>query len=367
MGGFVHGLRGHRPKNALDLYTWEQVQSAYGERYFGFNFSHFREKYIEEGGPCLPYSTYYNILASAGFVSPRANKKKKKKVHRLRERRRGFGELVQMDASKHLWFGKEKTNLHLAIDDATSMVLGAFFDKEETLKGYYEVFRQILLSYGVPRAFYTDRRSVFTYRKIHSEKPENDASTQFSVSAKTLGVGKIHLTSCPQAKGRVERSFGTHQDRLVSEMRLCGIKTIKEANAFLKGYVKRHNERFALKKDGLPFSFGKKPSSLCADTFLSVTAARRMGEGQQIRFDGKVYVQDPGERPVYVKKGTEIIVIRTFDGRTLMGLDDFLLPLREIRNGRLVKEKVKAKTPKDLEFNERRYRYVMEKEGLLVA
>ena len=364
MSGFVHGLRGHRPRNALDIHVWEQIQSAYEQRYLGYNFSHFREKYIEEGGIDLPYSTYYNILTARGFISPKAQKRKKKSIHPLRERREGFGEVVQMDASYHRWFGNKKCHLHIAVDDATSKILGAYFDTQETLKGYYNVFKQILLRYGVPSAFYTDRRTIFEYRRKNDYTNEDvknaldNSRTQFAIAARTLGVNRIFTTSVPQAKGRVERSFNTHQDRLVNEMKTANIKTIDEANIFLQDYIKRHNKKFALPSDNLKNKFKEKPSLGKINTYLAITSIRHILSGMQIKYNGKIYVPYlPDGTALYIKEKTEVIILKTFDNKILMGIDDFVVPLLELRKGKLIQDNNSLEIPKNLQFNERRYHY----------
>ena len=150
-----------------------------------------------------------------------------------------------MDASQHIWFGDTKTHLHIAIDDATGLIVGAYFDKQETLNGYYNVLHQILVNYGVPYQFFTDRRTVFEYKKKHETSVDKDTFTQFGYACKQLGID-IRTSSVPQAKGRVERAFGTLQSRLTVELRLNSISSIEEANEFLDHYVKKFNKRFAL-------------------------------------------------------------------------------------------------------------------------
>ena len=116
--------------------------------------------------------------------------------------------MLQMDASVHEWFGNTKTHLHIAIDDCTGMIVGAYFAEQETLNGYYNVFHQILTTYGIPAMFYTDRRTVFEYKKKNTNKIEKDTLTQFGYACHQLGV-ELKVTSVAQAKGRVERAFQT--------------------------------------------------------------------------------------------------------------------------------------------------------------
>lgn len=164
-----------------------------------------------------------------------------------------------MDASPHLWFGTSITHLHLAIDDATGKILGAYFDTQETLNAYYQITHQILIDYGIPAKFLTDRRTVFEYKRKNASSDEEDTFTQFSYACHQLGI-ELECTSVPQAKGRVERLNQTLQSRLVIELRLAGITTIEEANEFLKSYLKEFNAMFSLPINDTKTVFEKQPS-----------------------------------------------------------------------------------------------------------
>lgn len=109
-------------------------------------------------------------------------------AHPRQSRCQYFGEELQKDACIHLWFGKEKTSLHAAIDDATGQVVGLHFDKEETLNGYYNITHQILSKYGIPYLIKTDKRTVFEYKKKTSSKVEEDTFTQYAYACKQLGI-----------------------------------------------------------------------------------------------------------------------------------------------------------------------------------
>ena len=145
-----------------------------------------------------------------------------------------FGEIIEQDGSIHMWFGVIKTCLHLAIDKATSTIVGAWFDYQETLNGYYHVFYQILTNYGIPYKFITDNRTVFNYMSLNPDKrtSDKDVLTQYGYACKQLGV-ELETTSVSQAKGLIERTNGTFQGRLVNELKLNGITTIEEANKYL--------------------------------------------------------------------------------------------------------------------------------------
>ena len=120
--------------------------------------------------------------------------------------------MIQMDASSYEWIPGVIWHLHLAVDDASGTVVGAYFDTQETLRGYYNVFHQILVDYGIPALFYTDKRTVFEYKKKTKAFDDEDTFTQFSYACNTLGVD-IKTTSVAQAKGRIECLNQTFQSR----------------------------------------------------------------------------------------------------------------------------------------------------------
>ena len=153
----------------------------------------------------------------------------------------------------HLW------HLHLAIDDASGEVVGAYFDTQETLNGYYNVFYQILSNYGIPSMFYTDRHTVFEYKRKNNAFDDDDTFTQFSYACHNLGV-VIKTTSITQAKGRIERLNQIFQSRLPVELRRAHITNIEEANEFLKSYLKKFNDKFALHLNTTKSVFETQPS-----------------------------------------------------------------------------------------------------------
>jgi len=133
--GFTHKSKNKTPINKLNQSLRETVVHLYKIKYYDFNFTHFREKLRDLENIKIPYGTVYNILTEANIKSPKRNRRNKKNnLHPSRERKRNFGELVQIDASVHIWFGNFKTFLHAAIDDATGNVLGAYFDTGETIR-----------------------------------------------------------------------------------------------------------------------------------------------------------------------------------------------------------------------------------------
>ena len=247
----------------------------YLNKYYDCNLTHYSELLAEKENIKVSVSTIYSILRKEFILSPKAKRstkkalkkelkalqsktKSKKKVaalqssildledsHPRRPRCAYFGEMLQMDASLHHWFGETKTQLQIAVDDATGAILGAYFDEQGTLNGYYHVLHQILSNYGIPYQFFTDNRTVFEYKKKHVTDIEKDTFTQFGYTCKQLGID-IRTSSVAQAKGRVERIFGTLQSRLPVELRLACVSSIEEANEFLNSYIKKFNKQFAV-------------------------------------------------------------------------------------------------------------------------
>ena len=178
-------------------------------KYYDVNFTHFTELLARHDGISVSVSSVTLVLEEAGIPLPKGNESKEgtlqtttrtakkaaksqrelcriqqnlvavENAHSRRPRCAYFGELEQMDASPYEWFADHKTTLHIAVDDASGRITGAWFDRQETLNGYYHVFAQILKRYGIPYRFYTDRRTVFTYRKKNAdswESPWNSAA-----------------------------------------------------------------------------------------------------------------------------------------------------------------------------------------------
>lgn len=145
------------------------------------------------------------------------------------EKPRYFGEIIEQDGSKHVWFASIKTCLHLVIDKATSTIVGAWFDYQETLNGYYHVLYQILTNYGIPYKFFTDNRTVFNYISLNSDKrtSDKDVLTQYGYACKQLGID-LETASVSQAKGLIERTNGTFQCRLVQELRFEKLLLLKK-------------------------------------------------------------------------------------------------------------------------------------------
>ena len=319
-----HGNEGRAPAWKTDKATEGAVVALYRGKYAGFNFSHFREKLLEEEGIGIGYRPPRRILTEAGIRSPKGRRKgrKARPGHPSGQRRERFGELLQIDASIHRWFGPglPRAALHGAIDDATGTVMGLWFDREETLSGYCEMAWQILTKYGIPEAFYGDNRSIFGHGRAagRGKATDRDARTGFRRMRRQLCIEPV-ATSVSQAKGRGERLRGTLQSRLVSEPRLRGIATIEEANRFLPSFTAGFNRRFPARPDMERSLFAPAPAPREIDFCLSAEFRRVADNGCSLGFDGsrnQLVDEETGEVKE-VPPGTEVRVYVTRSGKRI--------------------------------------------------
>jgi len=233
--GMIHGLRGKKSNSGYSKEVKNKVISLYRSQYNDYGPTLFSEKLIEYHNLNINRETIRLWLRSEAVCTGM----RKKRAHRKRrERRTGFGDLLQFDGSPHDWFeglSEECCLLH-AVDDATSRVYLRFARSENTHDAMLTMWEYVM-RYGVPRHLYTDRGSVF-----YAEKQMTD----FTRAMQELGCQIIFARS-PQAKGRVERGNKTFQDRLIKAMREKGISGIAEGNKFLRDtYLEVHNNKFSV-------------------------------------------------------------------------------------------------------------------------
>lgn len=367
--GFVHGNRGHIPSKALDKSISENIILLYKNKYQDWNFNHFKEFLEEKENIKVSYKFIYNTLTNEGILSPKARKKTKKEFakkkllaekkinlamdneqintiinheialedsHPRGEKPKYFGELIEEDGSIHLWFGSIKTCFHLAIDKATSIIVGAWFDYQETLKGYYHVFYQILKHYGVPYKFLTDNRTVFNYQLLNPNKRTDDLDvlTQYGYACKQLGID-LETTSVSQAKGLIERTNGTFQGRLVNELKLNGITTIEDANEYLINvFVPEFNKKFAMDYTKFESVFESSPSEEKINYTLAVLSPRKIDNGNAIKFKNKYYLPYLDNQLKCFLPKTEVLVIEAFNGDLLVTIDEEIYELKELQRNK---------------------------------
>lgn len=244
----VHGNTGKAPVFKTPPETVQRILSLAGEggQYADFSVCHLQEMLGAYEGIQVRRSTLDRLLKQhrvrpPGHAAPAVKR-------RQRTRSAAEGLLVQIDASLHAWLEGRGPKLALlgAIDDATSRVLHLRFHPSECQAGYLTLFRAVAVSHGLPQAYYHDRHTILHSPKKATLQDELDGIVPQSELQRLLGelgIASIAARS-PQAKGRIERLWQTLQDRLVKEMRLAGISTLEEANAFLPGFIERFNARF---------------------------------------------------------------------------------------------------------------------------
>lgn len=371
--GFVHGNRSHKPVNVLDKSLSEDIILLYKNKYQDWNFTHFKEFLQEKENIKVSYNFIYQNFRKEGILSPKARRKTKRELvkkklfeekiinltmndekienivnhevaledsHPRGNKPKYFGEVIEQDGSIHLWFGDKKSCLHLAIDKATSNIVGAYFDKEETLNGYYHVFYQILTNYGIPYKFVTDNRTVFNYMSLNPDKrtSNKDVLTQYGYACKQLGI-ELVTTSVSQAKGLIERTNGTFQGRLVNELKLNGITNIDDANKYLtEVFVPNFNKRFAIDYKMFKSAFENSPSFEKINYILAVLTPRKIDNGNAIKFKNKYYQPFLNNELKCFTPKIEVLVIESFNKELMVAIDENVYELKELtRNERYSK------------------------------
>jgi transposase len=270
----VHGNRGRKPTHRIGDEVRQQVIALAREPYQGCNQQHLRDLLAEREGIVLSRASVHRILQEA-HVLPEP-KRRQPQHRRRRTRYAQEGMLVQIDGSRHAWLGERGPWLTLiaAIDDATGKLIAGVFREQEDAHGYMLLVRQMLERHGRPLALYHDRHGIFqqTSRATEAETLKEQLAgkqdpTQFGRVLEELEITSIAARS-PQAKGRVERLFGTLQDRLVIELRLAGASTREQANEVLQAYLPRFNAQFAVESAQAEPAYRPLPEMLSLDTIV---------------------------------------------------------------------------------------------------
>jgi transposase len=282
-GLYDRRLKRPSPKK-VPLKTVEKVLCLYREQYFDFNVVAFVEKLQEVHDIDLSYTWVKTALQKAGLVS----KKSKRGAHRKRRPRRPLeGMLLHVDGSTHAWLaGGGHQDLILVFDDATSEVYYAQLVQQESTATVMAALKEVVEKKGVFCALYADRASHLVYTPKAGGPPEKNHRTQIGRALEQLGIELIPANS-PQARGRCERLFGTWQGRLPQELRLRGIKTLEEANRFLREeWIGFHNQRFTVEaqQEGTAFvpTFGAD-----LEKIFSRQEYRVVGNDNTVRYERK--------------------------------------------------------------------------------
>jgi len=288
--GVVHKSRGRRSNRKKPDKMRSKVLSLYNKRYKGFGPTLATEKLFERDGFKLSDETLRQWLLEAGLWV----KRRKRSGHKQwRERKECFGEMAQMDGSHHDWLEGRGPDLVIMgyIDDATNTVYARFYDYEGTVPAM-DSFKGYIKKHGLPMSLYLDRHATYKSKKKLTAEEElaglEEPMSQFERALKELGVEVIHAYS-PQAKGRIERLFGTLQDRLVKEMRLRGINTKEQANEFLKSYLPVYNKKFRVRAANETNVHVKLPRGFDLDKYLCIKTGRTVRNDNTISYKGKLY------------------------------------------------------------------------------
>jgi hypothetical protein len=318
----VHGLRGRPSNHQHDSTFRKHVLRAYRRSYRDFGPTLACEKLAAEG-LAVGVETLRRWLLAEGLWQRRRHRD----PHRTRRPRRScFGELVQMDASIHDWLeGRGEAPVLIAmIDDATNRIAAKFY-AAGTVETHLDLLGTWLRLYGRPRAIYTDRHSIFEPQDKGRALPEG--MTQFGRALSELDVELIRAHS-PQAKGRVERLFGTLQDRWVKELRLARVRTIEQANRLLEELVPAYNRRFTRAARQPNDAHRRLGPGHRLDAVLSIQAERVVSNDYTIRFENRLYQL---HKPVYPgERGGRVVIERRLDGSLWVRFRGHYLNYREV-------------------------------------
>jgi len=307
----AHGNRGREPHNALDKGLRRRVSELAESTYAGCNNQHTTELLAEREGITLSRSSVRRILLGAGIRSPR--KRRAPKHRSRRERYHKEGMLLQIDGSRHDWLEGRGPYLTLigAIDDATGKVPYALFREQEDAQGYFLMLRQIVDSCGIPMALYHDGHGIFERSRgepvsLEEQLEGRRKPTQFGRLMEELGITSI-LSRSPQARGRIERLWGTFQDRLTSELRLAGASTLDEANRVLWGFLPRYSQRFAVPAAQPGSAYLKPGEGLIPEEVFCFKYRRTVGPDNVVRFgEHRLQIVPANGRASYARARVEV-------------------------------------------------------------
>jgi len=314
--GLVHGNAGRRSNHAKPEAERERalelIRGGYGGdrgRRLGPTLA--AEQLASEHGLKVDGETLRRWMLKAGLWS----RARKRKQHRARrERKAHFGELVQMDGSFHRWLeerGPEGCLIDM-VDDARGTTEGRF-EAEETIWAVADALRRWVEKYGIPQALYTDHKNVYVRPPSAAERLRGEPGlTQFGRMCERLGT-RIVPASSPQAKGRIERGHGTHQDRLVKKMRLRGIGDYAVANVYLeKEYWADHNRRFGREAASKADYHRKLPRGMKLDEVFSLEEQRTLSQDWVVSYQRRLLQVARGQR---VRPGQKIVVQEQRSGK----------------------------------------------------
>jgi len=288
--GVIHGNKGRVPKNKKPLVMKVKAIRLKKEEYYDFNLMHTLDKFNENHKDLtFSYSTFYRWCIKENIGKYKLNRRKIGS-RKLRRRYPQEGYFIQMDGSEHVWFGEQESSLIHMIDDATGKILaGQFWPSESTL-GCLSVLKELIENHGIPNFIYTDRAGVYGGTKRQEFSHFESACSELNI--------KIIYANSPQAKGRIERSNRTLQDRLIAEMRLAGIQNLSEANVFAKSFFKNEwTKHFAVEPENPVPALKALPIHKSSKQICSIKIKREIRRNSTISYQNVVYLLNskPGD------------------------------------------------------------------------
>jgi transposase len=319
----VHGNRGRVPANRLDDEIRDRLVDLARTTYQDVNRAHLADLLAEREGIVVAERTLRRVLAEAGL--PPARRRRPRGDRSRRERMPQAGMLLQVDGSQHDWLEGRGPRLTLVggIDDATGLVTGAIFRDQEDTAGYLETLVQTARALGLPLGLYSDRHGIFwkgpqRVPTLAEQFAGRGSTTQLGLALEAAAIAWVAARSA-EAKGRVERLWGTAQDRLVVELRLAGASTREEANLVLPGWIERHNARFAIAAADPDPVWRPLPDGLEPEALFCFRHGRRVARDGTLTLAGESLMLADRVEPR--RLGRRLVVSERLDGSRWVEVD----------------------------------------------
>jgi len=318
--GLVHGNRGRPSPRRLPSDLRQQVVALARTAYADYNDHHLADVLAEDHDIQVSRSSVRRLRREAGLATPRKKRPPRHRSWRLRRPQPGM--LLQVDGSQHDWLEGRGPELCLiaAVDDATGEIPWALFRPEEDAAGYFLLLQRLSQTHGLPLAVYADRHTIFQSPKkasISEQLAGQPPRSQFGRLLHDLSVQLLPAHS-PQAKGRIERLFGTLQDRLVKALRQAGATSLEDANRVLQHFLPRYNARFAVHPARPESAYRPWPAGIRPDTVFCFKHERVVAKDNTISFNGHHLPIAPGRsRASYAHCRVE--VRQLLNGQLLVG------------------------------------------------
>ena len=322
--GLVHKSRGKPSSRKWDPKYEALALDLLRSEWKGFGPTFTAEKLEEIHGIKVSKETIRQAMIQAGIWH---RKRGRSKHRQRRSRKECIGILVQLDGSPHDWFEGRgpRCTLLVFIDDATSQILWLEFVNSESVEALLQATRKYMTKYGRPVSFYVDWGSVF---RVNINNHNHKKLSQFERAMKELEVTVIHANT-PQAKGRVERSNLTHQDRLIKEMRLAGISSIKQANKFVQeGYIEKHNKKFAV-EPSQSINAHRSVEEFDLDAIFCMKEPRVVTNDYVVTYNNRLF-QLSKQQKVTIRPRSSVTVSEYFDGSIKLSTQGVSLSFVEI-------------------------------------